>query len=93
MLVTFGDEADPTSVAEVDPDDLAATFGEGVRLKRITVELTDDPVTSGIEARLAWMNAYRGKWVNGGPTSYEDLTTDDLSAHLSAGSFSTEFAK
>jgi len=51
-LVTFGDLTDPTSVAEVDPDDLAATFGEGVRLKRITVELTDDPVTSGIGERL-----------------------------------------
>ena len=55
MLVTFGDLADPTSVAEVDPDDLAATFGEGVKLKRITVELTDDPVTTGIEERLGWL--------------------------------------
>lgn len=59
MLVTFGDPADPTSVAEVDPDDLAATFGKGVTLKRITVELTDGPVTSGIEDRLP-APAYRG---------------------------------
>jgi hypothetical protein len=63
MLVTFGDEADPASVAEVDPDDLAASFGEGVKLKRITVELTDDPVTSGIEARLGWLPAVRGALV------------------------------
>jgi len=56
MLVTLGDLADPTSVAEVDPDDLAASFGEGVKLKRITVELTDDPVTTGIEERLAWLD-------------------------------------
>lgn len=56
MLVTFGDLADPTSVAEVDPDNLAATFGEGVKLKRITVELTDDPVTTGIEERLGWLD-------------------------------------
>lgn len=54
MLVTFSDLDDPTSVARVDPDDLAATFGEGVTLKRVTVELTDDPVTSGIEERLGW---------------------------------------
>jgi hypothetical protein len=52
MLVTFGDIKDPTSVASVDPDDLAASFGEGVKLKAITVEITDDPVTSGIEGRL-----------------------------------------
>jgi hypothetical protein len=55
MLVTFGDLDDPTSVARVDPDDLAATFGEGVTLKRVTVQLTDDPVTTGIEQRLGWL--------------------------------------
>lgn len=93
MLVTFGDLADPTSVAEVDPDDLAATFGEGVKLKRITVELTDDPVTTGIEQRLGWMDAYRSRWFDGSQTISEDLTTDDPTAHLTAGSFSTEFAK
>lgn len=93
MMVTFGDLADPTSVAEVDPDNMAATFGEGVRLKRVTVELTDDPVTTGIEERLGWMDAYRSKWFDGSRTISEDLTTDDPTAHLTAGSFSTEFAK
>ena len=58
MLVTFGDLADPTSVEKVDPDDLTATFGEGVNLKRITVQLTDDPVTIGIEERLNWLGKY-----------------------------------
>ncbi len=33
MLVTFGDLSDPTSVALVEPDNLAASFGEGVSLK------------------------------------------------------------
>lgn len=56
MLVTFSDLADPTSVALVDPDDLAASFGEGTTLKRITVQITDDPVTTGIEKRLGWWN-------------------------------------
>ena len=93
MMVTFGDEADPTSVVQVDPDDLAATFGEGVKLKRITAELTDDPVTTGIEARLGWMNDYRKKWLNGEPYIAEDLTTNELTAHLSAGSFSTGCAQ
>ncbi|MBA4174919.1 MAG: hypothetical protein C0511_20270 [Hyphomicrobium sp.] len=63
MLVTFGDLADPTSVAEVNPDDLAASFGEGVHLKRITVELTDDPVTSGIEERMGWLANHVGTLV------------------------------
>lgn len=51
-LVTFADIDDPTSVQLVDPDDLAATFGEGTALRRITVQITDDPVTTGIEERL-----------------------------------------
>ncbi|HTN15779.1 MAG TPA: hypothetical protein VL094_13335 [Sphingomonadaceae bacterium] len=52
MLVTFRDIADPTSVEQVDPADLAASFGAGVKLKRITLKITDDPVTIGIEKRL-----------------------------------------
>lgn len=60
MLVTFGDLDDPASVERVDPDDLAATFGEGVSLKRITVQVTDDPVTSGIGQRLGWLNRTKG---------------------------------
>lgn len=58
MLVTFDDPADPTSVQPVDPDDLAATFGPGVALRRVTVEMTDDAVTSGIEKRLGWLSGY-----------------------------------
>ncbi len=63
MMVVFGDLTDPTSVTKVDPDDLAATFSEGVKLKRITVELTDDPVTTGIEARLPWAGSHIGTLV------------------------------
>lgn len=58
MLVTFTDESDPTSVALVDPDDLSATFGEGVELKQITVEMTNDAVTTGIEERLGWLSEH-----------------------------------
>jgi len=52
MLVTFEDESDPTSVMEVDRDDLEATFGEGYRLKRVRIEITNDRVTTGIRSRL-----------------------------------------
>ena len=62
LLVTFADLADPTSVQRVDPANLAASFGQGVTLKRITVEVTNDPVTTGIEKRLGpdfWKNRAR----------------------------------
>ncbi len=55
MLVTFADESNPASVKRVEPSNLAAQFGPGTRLWGITVEITDDPVTSGIEERLGWL--------------------------------------
>lgn len=51
-LVTFRALDDPKTVILVDPDNLAATFGQGVHLKRITIAATDEPVTIGIEKRL-----------------------------------------
>ena len=47
MLVTFEDITDPASVRLVDPADLAASFGPGVRLKSVVLEVTDEPVTEG----------------------------------------------
>ncbi len=90
MLVTFGDIDDPTSVEEVDPDDLAATFGEGVVLKRVTVELTNDPVTTGIEERLVWLSAVgfsRGSLVGNPPKYLSDAKPID---RVSPSDFSTE---
>lgn len=56
MMVRFADIRYPKSVEAVEPDNLAASFGAGVRLKRIVVQLTDDPVTTGIEKRLGWLD-------------------------------------
>lgn len=86
MLVTFGDIDDPTSVERVDPDDLAATFGEGVKLKRITVELTDDPVTTGIEERLGWLPNYYDKMLDGRSIRHIDAE-NRLANNLSQNSF------
>ena len=59
MLVTFGDIADPASVKLVEPADLAASFGPGVRLRSVVLEVTDNEVTVGaVEAVLNWLGAY-----------------------------------
>ena len=47
LMVTFRDVADPTSVMRVEPDQLAATFGPGVRLAGVTLEVVDEEVTQG----------------------------------------------
>lgn len=64
-LVTFRDLKDPKTVAAVDPGDLAASFGAGVRLKDITLEMTDDPVTQGIAGYLPWLEKVRGGYLDG----------------------------
>jgi hypothetical protein len=53
LLVRFKDARDPKSVELVDPANLAKSFGPGVKLKRITVAVTDEDVTTGIGGRLA----------------------------------------
>jgi hypothetical protein len=55
-LVTFADVNDPASVMAVDRENLAATLGEGVKWKAITLEITRAWVTRGvIEQKLPWL--------------------------------------
>lgn len=81
-LVTFTDMNDPTSVilAQVwerkgrggfylAEDRMEALFGEGVKLKGITLEITDEPVTWGIEKLLHWLGDVGGGYLHGGFTS------------------------
>lgn len=55
LLVTFRDINDPKTVERVDPENLAASFGAGVKLGAATVELTDAQVTTVIEKTLSWI--------------------------------------
>lgn len=64
-LVIFQDEDDPTSVTEVDPGDLEATFGAGYKLKRVGIEITDERVTEHIRMRLAWLPEYYDRMLDG----------------------------
>lgn len=59
-LVTFADINDPKTVVKVDPNKLDATLGPGVRWLRTTLELTDEPVTTGIRRHLPWLATFRG---------------------------------
>jgi hypothetical protein len=59
LLVTFDDITKPETVRRVEPEDLAAMFGEGVRLKAVTLEITEEPVTVGrVEGILRWLGPY-----------------------------------
>ena len=88
ILVTFRDIADPKSVERVDPNNLPAAFGQGVTLKRATLEITDEPITTGIEKRLPpWFRELRRKGASlDGDTSVARMT-NEISNVLGTGAF------
>jgi hypothetical protein len=57
-LVTFADVKDPSSVIEVDPGNLQQTLGSGVSWNEIALEITREPITSGIRKKLPWIEPY-----------------------------------
>jgi hypothetical protein len=66
-LVTFADINDPKSVIEIDPNDLQATLGADISWNEITFEITDEPITKGIELKLTWLPAYYSTMLDGDP--------------------------
>ena len=88
LLVTFTDLTDPTTVKAVDPENLAATFGPGVSLKRLTLEITDEPVTEGkIEQVLGWWCDLRKKRARLNGSTSIAISDNELSNNLGTGSF------
>jgi hypothetical protein len=61
MLVRFRDVGDPKSVELVDPDHLDASFGPGVKILGAKAEITNEPITTGIETRLRWLKGSYGE--------------------------------
>jgi hypothetical protein len=55
-FLRFRDIKDPATAELVDPDNLAKSFGPGVRLVRVTIEITHEPVTRGIRKVLPWLS-------------------------------------
>ena len=84
MLVMFDDIRDPKSVMHVDPANLAARFGSGVKLKRVTVEKTYAGVTTGIGERLGWLGKFPEPRLD---SSYKGSTNPNISQKLSYGDF------
>lgn len=83
-FVTFNDPADPLSVVEVDPANPTATLGPGYSIKRVTIQMTDEPVSRGIRKRLPWLGSYPEPSLNPrhGPEDWS------LPATLTHGDFS-----
>ena len=78
FFVLFRDTADPASVERVDPDNLVKSFGAGFKLRGIFVEITDDPVTTGIVERLPWLPLNKGKYLDGKTLHDSQLLANSL---------------
>lgn len=61
MIVTFSNPDDPKTVREVTP--------ESIGVERITIEITDEDVTEGIEERLGWLTEIKGGYLSGKSTA------------------------
>jgi hypothetical protein len=67
LLVIFTDPNDPRTVRKVDPNDLFATFGPGISLSRVTLEIADEATTSGkVETLLPWLSWPRERFLTAG---------------------------
>jgi hypothetical protein len=55
-FVTFSDLNDLKIARIVSPYDFEKEFGPDVQFKRVWIEVTEDPVTRGIETKLSWLS-------------------------------------
>lgn len=53
-MITFRDLSDPLSAETVHGYEFPKVFGADVQAPTISIEMTSDPVTSGIEQKLPW---------------------------------------
>ena len=93
LLVRFRDPDRPESVEAVRPDALDEAFGAGVKLKRIMVQITDEPVTDTMKKRLPWLEdvgRLRGSLIPNPPRLLKDAAPVQL---VSSGDFTTELYK
>jgi hypothetical protein len=81
MFVTFDDPSDPTTVREVSPT--------GIGVSRITIEITHDDVTTGIEDRLPWLPGYKKARMrlSGNKSIVISHGDHSLAEHIGAGEF------
>lgn len=83
-LVRFRDIRNPMSIEEVDPDDLQKSFGAGIKLKTLNLQITDHPVTRYVEQRLKWLSIVKGKNLDGSSTSRPNAP---LASSIGSGGF------
>ena len=88
LFVYFKDISAPSSVRSADPNRLQDMFGGDVSLKSLTVTITDNPVTRGIEKRFPWWDTV-GRNSLDGRNNVAHSYTDPLAMKIGRGEFSS----
>lgn len=82
-FVRFRDAADRENMSSRSiPMISPRASGAGYRLKSLTVQMSDAPVTTGIEQRLGWWMHIAIATSTADHVAVEDMTSRDFSAHL-----------
>lgn len=93
LFVRFQDINNPKTVELVRPDNLAARFGGGVKLKGVTVEVTDEDVTVGIKKRLGWLISVGNTNLHSHPGAVFLPENPSLAETLAHSDFKRELSK
>ena len=82
-ILYFDNILNPETIKIANPDNLAAKFGVGYKINRITIQITDDPITTGILKRLPWLNGYSA-WLTVGDNRFgaEQFSTEAVKERL-----------
>jgi hypothetical protein len=84
-LVTFADVLDPKSVLLVDPMNLEATLGPGIKWRSIELGLVDEAPTNLIEAKLPWLGDYFDRMLDG--KKFSLASEESVASHMTPSSF------
>lgn len=69
VIMVKGGEFDVQKQDYVPVDRFAKIFGDGVILKNVMIEMTEEPITWQIDKWLPWLNQLKGGYLHGGLTS------------------------
>lgn len=86
-LVTFSPVSDPRSAVWVDPFKPQDTLGDGVEILKSTLEITTEPLTTGLNGKLPWLVAMSAAWTQLSGRTIRLIQTVEPANHLSSVHF------
>lgn len=87
MLVRFAVQNDSRTVEQLRPEEFERVFGAGVKIRRISVSITADPVTNFLENHLEGLDINKNESLDG---DFRPTTRPTLAQKLGYNDFTRE---